>query len=214
MRIKRCTMKTILLAVLAVIPVLSARGESTGQAVQELVQTIRAQIPDGWVVTYQRGRSLLEVYRRKSVLGNYPAIPNQFPDELNKSPASVRGRVSFMFRVKEGVTPAEYKRLSAENAPVHKELKNVTNQLEQRKMQCDKGGTYVPRNDSDKQLLAQYNALKLHYVPDYYFRTISLDLEGEPGGRGIGDFSPKDEQVRDECTRVREILMKLLSKYE
>jgi len=205
-------MKTILLTILAVISTFSARGEPTGKNVQELLRTIRSKIPEGWTASYQKQYSWLEISRRKSVLGDYPA-PSCLGDYPQKN--MVRGRVSFSFRITEGVSPVEYKRMSVENAPVLKNLNALTADLEKRNVRTDKDGSYVPRTDPDKQLVDQYNALKktLHHVPGYYFRNISLDLEGFPGEDSFS-FIPQDNQVLEECGRVRKTLIKLLSKYE
>jgi len=206
-------MKTILLTILAVITTLSARGESTGQTVQDLLLTMRSKLPEGWSASYQKQYSLLEISRRKSVLGGSPGLPN-LGDNQERSNV-VRGRVSFSFRIITTVSPVEYKRMSAENAPILKKLKALTADLEKRKVRTGKGGTYVPRTDLDKQLVDQYNALKkiLHDVPGFYFRNISLDLEGFPGRSPIS-FIPEDNHVSEECSRVQETLIKLLSKYE
>ena len=203
-------MKTILLTILAVISTLSARGEPTGQNVQELLRTIRSKLPEGWTASYQKQYSLLEISRRKPVWGRYPEAQNGNGD-LHKT---VRGKVSFSFRITEAVSPMEYKRMSAENAALSKQLKALDDELTKRKIPR-KNDSFSPRTDPETQLVARYNALEksFHHLPEFYFHDICLDREGFPG-RSLIDFVPEEDLVYEECSRLRETLIKLLSKYE
>jgi len=72
----------------------------------------------------------------------------------------------------------------------------------------------LPRTNEENAAVARYEVLKksLHTLPDFYFDEISLKWEVNSPDNPI--ISVTDDRIRDECTRVQEKVVKLLSKYE
>ena len=201
-------MKTQLLTILAAVlwPFLAVAG-TPEKSVHELLQKVRAELPKGWTARYDKEYSWLEVSRDESVLA-LSAVPNGSPDEKSE-----RWQFRFSFRVLPFVPHLEYQRLSVENEKIQKKAHEIYEALGKRHVD-QKFDNFFPKTDEDKQMVAQYEALKksLHRLPNFYFRDIGLDwLFNSPDNPKIDVL---DEGVRDECENVRNIVISLLSKYD
>jgi hypothetical protein len=177
------------------------------QTVNRLLRGIRAELPKGWTASYDKEHAWLEISREKAVL-SISAFPNgpggEKPD---------RRTFRFAFRIVAAVQPIAYRRLSAENAQIQKKVTALYEDLVSKRV-SHKFDSFLPSTDEEKAAVAQYEALKksLHTLPNFYFDGISLEW-----GFNSPDFpiiSATDDRVRDECTRVQEKILKLLSKYD
>ena len=176
-------------------------------SVNRLLNAIRAELPDGWVASYEESYSWLAVSRDKPVL-SVSALPNS-PGLENAE----RRPFAFAFRIVELVPVEDYRRFLAENERTREKATRVYQEL------VDKGvpqkfDSFHPRTREEEAEFAQYEALKgsLHALPDFYFGSISLVWEfNSPNNPTIGIA---DNQVRDECTKVQEKVVSLLSRYE
>ena len=104
-------MKTIILAFAFLALSLIARADEP--AVGRLLRSIRAELPKGWTVSYDKDYAWLEVSREKAVL-SISALPNSGFEKPE------RRTFTFAFRVVAAVHPTEYRRLSIENAQIQK----------------------------------------------------------------------------------------------
>ena len=204
----RSPMKTSFLAILAVILTVSAHGEWPEETVNQLLRSVRAELPKGWSASYEKENSVLKVSRDKAVSLIYYFInhpPGQKPE---------RRKFFFAFSVLPALTPSEYRRLSAENVKIQKEAAELYEDLKKRGL-SHKFDSFGGETDEDKAAVARYDALKMsrHSLPDYYFRDIGLRLAV---GLSVSKFSEiyiTDERIRGECTKVQNSIVKLLSKY-
>jgi len=198
-------MKTLSLTFLTLALISCGRGRQQEGSANQLLKNIRAELPKGWSATYDREYSWLEVSRDESV-SSLSGLPNS---PLNEKPE--RRIFAFAFRVVPVVSPGEYHRWSTENAKVQKELTALYEGLVKRRV-SQKFDSFIPGTDTERTDVARYNALKasLHILPDFYFRDISLRWGlGSPGDA----INISDDKIRDECSRVQERVLKLLSKY-
>ena len=205
----RSPMKTSFLAILAVILTVSAHGEWPEETVNQLLRSVRAELPKGWSASYEKKNSELMISRDKAVSLMFRPI-NGPPDEKPE-----RRKFFFAFSVLPALTPSEHRRLSLENAEIKKEAAELYKNLKERGLQW-KLDSFLGKTEEDKEAVARYEALKKsrHSLPDYYFRDISLRQDV---GLGLSKFSEMfyitDERVHGECTRVQEKVVKLLSTY-
>jgi len=197
-------MRALLLTSLALGLSFSAAGGQQEQTINELLRKVRAELPKGWTASYDAEDSRLEVSRDDAV-PSLSAFPNAPPNEKPK-----RRKFAFAFFVIAAVSPAEYRRLSAENARIEKEAAALYEDLVKRKVP-HKFDSFLPQTDLEKADVARYEALitTLQSRPDFYFRDISLLRP--PGARQI---IVTDDKILKECTRVQERVVELFSKYE
>lgn len=208
-------MKSILLTVVLVTSVLNVVGAaepvSRAKSIAVLVQRIGTALPKGWAVSYDKKDSLLEISRDKKVLATSYVINGNASE--HKKPE--RTKFCFSFRVVDFMLPADYQKLSAENAKTQKSLSALYEELVKKHI-SHKFDSFLPDTEEDKAAVARYEALKksLHSLPDFYFRDFSLDwVIGSPSSLGPS-IVISDETIRDECTRVQEKVVGLLSTYE
>jgi hypothetical protein len=199
-------MKNLLLTILVLGLILSASAGQQDQTANALLANVRAELPKGWTASYDEEDSILRVSRDEMVSSSSTA-PNL---PMNEKPE--RRKFSFSFRVGPGVSPAEHRRLSTENAKIQKEASAIYEDLVKKRVP-HKFDSFLPDTDSERATVARYEALKksLHDLPDYYFRDISLQwVWGSPR---IPRIFVRDDKIRDECAQVRERVVKLLSIY-
>jgi hypothetical protein len=200
-------MRTLLITLLAILSLTSARGEAPQKTIDELLQKIRAELPKGWTAAYDAKIPWLEVSREREVLA-VSALPNS-PANPEPKPR----KYVFAFRVMPAVPPAEYRQLRAENTKTQKELTVLYDDLSKMNI-AHKFDSFLPGTAREKEAVARYEALKkkLHALPDFYFEDIGLTWAlGEPE---LPEISVTDEKVRAECQGVQEKVLKLLSKYK
>jgi serine/threonine protein kinase len=185
----------------------SASEAPSEQTVDALLQQIGVQLPKGWTAAYDKEHSWLEVSRDEPVM-SLSSLPNGPAGEQ-----PVKRVFCVAFRVMPAVLPDEHRRLSAENTNIEREITALYNELTRRNIPC-KFDSFVPRDDSEKAAVARYEAFKQarRDLPDYYFRDIGLQqpVFGSP----YASVSVTDDLVRDECARVEQDVLKLLSKYD
>jgi hypothetical protein len=186
---------------------LSFMASADEPTVNRLLRSVRAELPKGWTASHDNERAWLEVSRVEAVLA-ISTLPNEPGGEKPE-----RRTFAFAFRVVAAVHPTEYRRLSAENAQVQKKATALYEDLI-RKRVSHKFDSFSPSTDEEKAAVAQYEALKksLHPLPDFYFEAISLKWKFNSPDNPM--IRVTDDSVRDECTRVQEKVVKLLSKYE
>jgi hypothetical protein len=175
--------------------------------VNRLLRGVRAELPEGWTASYDKEHAWLEVSRIEAVLA-LSALPNGPGGEKPE-----RRTFAFAFHVVAAVHPTEYRRLRAENAQIQKKATALYEDLI-RKRVSHKFDSFSPSTDEEKAVVAQYEALKtsLHPLPDFYFEAIGLKWGSNSPDNPV--IRVTDDRVRDECTRVQEKVVKLLSKYE
>lgn len=186
------------------------RAEEAQQKVGPLLQSIRAALPKGWSVTYDAEYSYLEIQHDEPVVGTFYA-PNMSVDDFKPKLSTYQ----FSFRVVNYVTPAQYQRWFTENAKTQKEADVIFADFEKRHL-YGKGDKLWPKTDADKAAAARYEELikSKRDLPDFYFQEISIRwLYGSPEMDGLQKFHVKDERIRGECSKVRERVSKLFSKY-
>jgi hypothetical protein len=174
-------------------------------SVNRLLHAIRAELPKGWAASYDEECSWLEVSRDEAVLC-VSALPNGLGDEESES-------FAFAFRVVEVVHLEDYRRLFAENEQTRKKLGTIYQELIEKGV-SHKFDSFLPRTKEEEMAVGQYEALKksLHKIPDFYFGNVSLAWEFNSPGNPVIIVS--DDRVRDECAKVQENVVRLLSKYE
>ncbi len=186
---------------------LSLIASADEPTVNRLLRGVRAELPKGWTASYDKEHAWLEVYRDEAV-SSISALPNGPPDEKPE-----RRKFAFALRVMAVVPPNEHRRLSAENAKIQKEATALYENLI-RKRVSHKFDSFSPGTDEDRTAVARYEALKksLHTLPDFYFDDISLVWGSNSPDNPV--ISVTDDRIRDECTKVQEKVVRLLSKYE
>jgi len=198
-------MKTIILVfTLLAFSLISSATESTEN---RLLRIVRAELPSGWTATYDPEYAWLEISRNEAVLSVSP-LPN---DSFDESPKW--STVTYAFRLVEAVDPAEYLRLSVENAQKQKNATALYEDLISKNV-SRKFDSFSPSTNEEKELVEEYEALKksIHTLPDFYFDDISLRWAlNSPNNPSI---SVSDDRIRLECTRVRDTAVSLLSRYE
>ena len=197
-------MRVLLLAFLALVSSLSDGRGQQEQTVNELLGKVRAELPKGWTASYNKEDLRLEVSRDDAV-PSLSAFPNGPPGEKPE-----RRKYAFAFFVIPAVSPAEHRRLSAENARIQKEADALYQDLVKRHV-SHKFDSFLPQTDSEKADVARYEALiaSFHFLPNFYFRDISLLWP--PGARQI---IVTDDKILKECAQVQERVVALFSKYE
>lgn len=198
-------MKTLILVfTFLALSLIASADDST---VNRLLRGVRAELPEGWTAAYDKDHAWLEVSRDEAV-PSVSARPNISADEKPE-----RRKFTFSFRVVAKLHPTEYRRLSAENAQIQKQLSALYQDLISKRV-SHKFDSFLPGTDEEKAAVAQYEALKtsLHTLPDFHFDTISLKWGFNSPDNPIIDVI--DDRTHDECRRVQERVIKLLSKYE
>lgn len=117
------------------------------------------------------------------------------------------GQYRIALRVCELVTPAQYKQWAAENTGIETQLDEMREQMRGITHKFD---SYLPTTPQEEQQVALYEAVKrkLHRLPDYHYRDISLDYASN-------DYRyPARPEVAEECTRAKRAVLGLLTKYE
>lgn len=185
---------------------LSLVASADEPTVNQLLGIVRAELPKGWTVSYDKEHAWLEVSRDEAVL-SIPTLPNGSGAEKPQ-----RRTFIFAFRVVAAVHPTEYRRLSAENAQIQKNATALYEELISKRV-SHKFDSFSPSTNEEKVAVAQYQALKksLRRLPDFYCDAISLEWSLNSPDYPI--ISITDDRIRDECTRVQEKVMKLLFKY-
>lgn len=198
-------MRTIILALTSLaLTLVASAGEP---AIDRLLRGIRAELPKGWSASYDKEYAWLEVSRDEAV---FVALTGP-----NSSPGLPPWRTQFAigFRVKPIVLPEEYRRWSAENLQIQKKANALYDELKKRGLQ-QKFDSFGWKTEDDKKTVARYEALKksLHWLPDFYFGDICLWwVFNSPEQPGIDVI---DVRIGEECAKVQENVVKLLSKYE
>jgi hypothetical protein len=200
-------MKTLFFTILVVISLAPAQGKDLEPTVNLLLRGIRAELPKGWTASYDKRYTWLEISREEAVLST-SALPNGPPDEKSEPRT-----FAFAFRVMTAIPPNEHRQLSAQNRQIQKEASALYEDLKKRGLQR-KFDSFGWKTVEDKRAVARYEALKksLHSLPEFHFRDISLEWGVNSPDNPI--ISVTDDRIRDECTRVQEKVIKLLSKYD
>jgi len=179
------------------------------EAVNLLLERMRAVLPKGWSASYDKEYSVLEISRDESVLAEFIVI-NAAGDEKPE-----RTQYAFSFRVLPAFSPEEYRRLFAENVRIQEELKEFGRELEKRRVPHI-GDNFYGETDEEKAAVARYEALRNSRprLPDYHFGDISLEwIIGAPAWDGLTGIHVIDDRIREDCARIRKKMMELLSPY-
>jgi len=189
---------TIFLAVASLIP---ARAGETERSVNELIDKIRAELPEGWAVSYDKRYSELDIMRIHKTRGAYIGV--QGPPGAKMESV----KVGLIFFVMPDVPPAIYPRLKAENAPIEKEISQIWPGIE--KLYDPLGKTFSAGTADQNAAIARYKELRksLHQLPEYYFHNISLDRSRFGG-------TPFERNVLIELMHVETRIRGLLSRFE
>jgi len=200
-------MKTLFLMVLTVVSFGSIRGQQPEQTTERLLTRIRAALPKGWTTSHNSENAWLEIARDEAVLAT-SAIPCGPGDEKPEPQ-----KFFFTFNIVAAVQPNEYHRLSAENAEIDKETTKIYQELVKRRLPRTFDRSFSPRTIEEKATVERYEALKRsrHRLPDFYYGDIGLEWGvNSPNNPFIGIM---DDRIREECYRVRDKVVKLLSSY-
>lgn len=200
-------MQTLLQIILTFVWIFAVQAEVPEQTVTELVRAIRAELPRGWSASYEKETSGVRVERGEKVPAVF-AVMNGPAGEKSKPSAFV-----FTYRINPFLLVDEFGRLRAENEKIQKEVTVLYDQLVKRHV-SQKFDDFLPVNEEDKKLVARYEALKssLHLLPDFHFRDISVSWSYN--GPGWPSIYVTDDRAREECSRVKVSVVKLLSKYD
>lgn len=185
---------------------LSKVASAEEPTINRLMSKVTEQLPEGWTASYDKEHAWLEV-RRKEAASTTSALPNQSPCEKPKQES-----FAFAFRVlATALSREEHRRLSDENAKIRKEASSLYEELVRRRVP-HKFDSFQPIADNDKTAVTRYEALKrsLHSLPDFYFDDIGLVWGFNSPDAPI--IHVTDDRVLDECTRVQEKIVRLLSK--
>lgn len=172
-----------------------------------LLTKIRAELPKDWTASYDEDHAWLEISSIEAVL-SVSALPNGSPDE-----EAERRPFVFAFRVDEAIDPKAFRLLLAQNEQTQKKLAAIYQELINKRV-SHKFDSFLPSTKDEKVAVAQYEALKksLHELPDFYFGTVSMNWAfNSPDNPTI---SVIDDRVRDECAKVQDKVVKLLTKYD
>jgi hypothetical protein len=197
----------VALAAVALVWLIGARGEPKDRTANRLVRALRAKLPDGWSTAYEKENAWLEITRNTAILTSSGA-PNQ-----SVNPETSLTKFSFAFRVSTLVPPAEFQSWNAENAQIE-ERRTVAYDKLTRSGISYKFDSFSPRSDAEKAVVAEYKEIKssLHRLPDFYFEDISLRWAWN--SPNWPNEIPEDPQIREECERVRQQIVAVLSAYE
>lgn len=178
------------------------------QSINKLLQVVRAYLPEGWSESYESQDRCLEVFRDKAVEIETGALANGPPDK--EKPVPVKQKFTFAFRIVAMVSPADHHRLTSQ---LGQDAAALYDKLLEMRV-SHKAGSFSPRTDAEKAMVARYEALQheLHSLPDFYFRCIGLQAQFDPAALPETKFS--DARVRDECARIQQGILNLLSRYE
>jgi len=203
------TMNRISVAFLTMILGATAQGGSIEKNADVLVKDIRSVIPpEGWTVTFNEypAFSELKVSRDEALRLDFGGI------NLPPGDNSQDGQYAFSFFVSGRISNAEYTRLKAENAQTEKEMMSLYDQLVSRHV-SQKFDNFFPEAALDKVTYKRYQTLKKlsHELPDLYFQGISLETPQGTYGETPWVIDPK---IREQCDRVHEAVLKLLSRYD
>ncbi len=202
---KRTQILILCLLPLALSVFCSASPES--ESVDQLQKKIQEQLPDAWSVNYKKKTSWLEVCRNEKVLTR-SMRPNTDPF----APATLT-EYAFAFRIKEKTSGEDYHIASRKNQQILDQSRKLYDQLIARGV-SHKFDSFIPDTDSDRALVARYEELMQSRVdlPQFYFQKISLSWAyNDPSNNYI---SVSDKQIRSECDKVQNDVIKLLTRYK
>lgn len=200
-------MKALFLVILSVVSVICARAEYPEPTVNRLVDSIRAELPKGWTVSYDKECAWLEICRDEAVLASLVLSNDPDVEEPEEN------HFAFAFRVVAAIRPTEYRRLKAKNRQIQKRVDAVY-KIIRRRYVFDNFGRFEATTNAEKAIVARYETLRdsLRPLPDFYFGDISLDWGFNALEQPI--LRVTDDRIRDECTKIEEKVVKLLSKYD
>ena len=193
-------MRIPLIVFLVVALLVSARADGTEQSINALVKRIRAELPGGWGVLYEKKSSEIEVIRLQT---------GDEPSATPKPGADGRPRLivtAFVFRVMPEVSTTEYSRLKAKNATLRKEMAEIWARIG--KLGNAPGASFTPKTVKEMTDAARYAELErsLHALPEYYFQGLSL-RQMPVAAEEIRGLDQKEVVV------VREKILKVLSRF-
>lgn len=204
-------MKELFLTFVAITSMVSAQAIPAKKTVDDLIAKTRAQLPKGWTVFYREETGWFSITRDEATV-TQSLLPNAAISFDGNEPAT-KSKFAIGFRVQKGVSADEFRRMAAENEKTGKELAAIDAELTKQRVPA-KFDAYEPRNDSEKAVVARYDALKksLHDLPDFKFHDI--DLQWVYNTPGMPLMYVVDDKIRDECTRVQTAFLKLLTEYD
>lgn len=189
-------MKLLLYAAILCSFVSYSRADEKSASINDFMGKIRANIPTGWSVSYEKQNDWLEVSRDESVLCT-SASPNSNPTEENRLQ-----QFSFAFRISPKMPLTEYRKLSKQNLVIQGEMKMIYDELVKRHVPR-KFDSFLAQTDGDKTLAFRYDSLKnsTRDLPDFYFQDISMTWAlNSPANPTISVIDPK---IHKECNSVR-----------
>lgn len=169
--------------------------------VEALVKDLKDRIPQGWSIAYDKDNAMIEVDRDHETLCDSVAINGSPFDKPEKV------KVKLALEIVPFVSSVQYKRLDAENKQLQKKLDVIDKELRAGGAFAGKDG-YMNAGHGDAAEISYYNGLKkkLHAVPEFRYRDISLDTLDGP-------WVPIDDAVAQEYREVIKKIEGALEKY-
>lgn len=167
-----------------------------------LIQVLKAQLPQGWTISFHEKESWIEIKRVKPEL-MFTIAPNLSGEEKPTSQNYTIG-----LSVIPLVSKEKYKKFQSENETTVKKMDFLYNALTHSRPIWGWPDVFHPTNDEEKREFEEYKRLdsSLHSLPDFYFGDLSLSCSPE-------SQDPVDDKVRDECRRVKQKVTQTLSTY-
>ncbi len=200
----------------------------------ELVRTISFKLPRqnglnlapqtdiwSWDVLYRPQFHTIEIRRDQPVATTSSFTGINDGGIRKREPVSIYPE--FSFEVQPFVTPEEYNRYKAENNAIDEQLDQMRREMKNINRKFDR---HLPKTEDEKKKVDAYNRLKSsrHFLPDFYFRGISLSwaryegigfaISRRPGHNPALVTSTELMGWRREQADAAQAVLKLLSRYE
>ena len=177
-------------------------ADSPKNTTTALIQVLKAQLPQGWAISFHEKESWIEIQRFKPEL-MFIIAPNLSGEEKPTFQNYTIGLSIIPFVSKE-----KYKKFQSENETTGGKMNVLCKALTHSRPMFGWPGSFQPANDEEKREFEEYKRLdsSLHSLPDFYFADMSLSCSPD-------NQSPIDDKVREECKQVRQKIAQVLSTY-
>ncbi|MEI9896457.1 MAG: HEAT repeat domain-containing protein [Chthoniobacter sp.] len=201
-------MRILFVTLLTILSLVSAHGEIPQKTLDELLRSVRAELPKGWTGTYDEKQALL-VISRDAPVASVTLLPDGRPASEKPQPR----KFTMSFQLLPSLSQDEYRRLTQENTQTRQAARAIFDRLEKEGVP-QRGGLLLPRTAEEKAEVAKIEALgkTLRDPPPFYFRDITLQWQTNPAvPPGI---SVRDERAFFECQRVQQNVVARFSTYQ
>lgn len=199
--------RCVLLVALTLLPTACCQVEKPpADAVRGLVRTMRSTLPAGWKVKYTKGEAVLSIVRTTPA----PMYVTMVSGPAFEQPETRNYLIEFT--LEPFISPEEHRRLSEENTRMLAEIK-VLHRALAAKRYFVKDGIADLKKEEDRLPVRRYKELTaiLLSLPPYYFRNVSLRETYPPAHMTV---TAKDKALREECDRVRQLVIGQFTKYK